>query len=134
MMTFVHYNFYDLEEEFGIEGVHLFFDILQIIVYFLESMPSIIMFVVRWRILRNYSLIHQQHYDKMGESSHDLSDSSNVGSNIYRMSYIKRNMDRLTLSSKKAERVNDSKEKFSSNHSTGYQVLYDDRYGERSDE
>lgn len=126
LMSFFHYNFYDIEEELGHEGMHLFFDIVQIVIFFLESVPSMIMLVVRWKIMNQYYKLNKASLIEDDRSSiNSRSEDSNVSN--YRLSYITKRFNHLNSS----DQVKSSKSRLT--HSAnkqlldGFHVHYDDR-------
>jgi hypothetical protein len=63
-MCLIHYEITDINEEYADDGIHTFFDIIELIGYFIESAPALIIFFVRWRSLRQYEDIVQSNLQK----------------------------------------------------------------------
>lgn len=131
LATFFHYNFYDIEDETGHESIHMWFDILLITNYFVESMPSMIMFLVRWRQLREIVSfkVEQSRYKSL--DSINTTTSSNNASR-YKLSYVQNNA--LGRSRETTFNVNKTLLKTQrTDKKDEFKVLYDDRNEIRSD-
>ena len=127
LAAFLHYNFYDIENITNIE-VHTAFDILLIVNYFIESMPSMIMFVVRFRQLREYASFSILKHQK---TEGDSTNTSRCSINYYKLSHMQtqglvRSKDNITLNSHSTGQSKNLRAHKTINEDE-FTILYDDR-------
>lgn len=100
-----------LLHKFEVDRKHMrtLFDVIELSVYFLETMPSVIVFVVRWKTLQQYqNILHKSLRDRFGDRVQLLESDSATDPDNYKFSHFTRTVKDTTEASEYLDRVNPS--------------------------
>ena len=98
-------------KEFDRKHFHTLFDVVELSVYFLESIPSVIVFVVRWKTLQQYqNIFHKGLMGRFGDRRQFLdNESSATDPEYYKLGNYTRTVKETTEASEYLDRTSMSR-------------------------